>query len=167
MTFPIHPSTYDIAKYFEGCYLDAYKDPVGYWTQGWGHLLTLDKNAPKPPRIDQDTADRWLVGDMQQVAQRLCGGILEAPEALPVNKLGALVDFAFNLGTGALKSSTLLRKVNARAPDDEIIFQLGRWDKAGGMVLKGLKRRRAAEAMLWLSGGFDPAQLGDYISLFD
>lgn len=159
----IPPVTYDLIKYYEGCYLTPYKDPVGYWTVGYGHLLTLDKNAPQPPKIDRTEALAFLASDVAQTAQNVCSLILAPCRA---NLFAALVDFTFNMGSGRLKASTLLRKVNNQESQDDIIQELGKWDKAGGKVLVGLKRRRAAEAMVILTGGFDPKQVDDYMGLF-
>ena len=60
----------------------------------------------------------------------------------------ALLSFVYNLGVGALTSSTLLRKLNQR---DYIgaAYEFGRWDHAGGKVCEPLTRRRAAEAALF------------------
>jgi lysozyme len=60
----------------------------------------------------------------------------------------SLVSWTFNLGEGALKSSTMLKKINA-ARHDEVPGQMKRWNRAGGKVLKGLARRREAEAALY------------------
>jgi hypothetical protein len=55
--------------------------------------------------------------------------------------------WTYNVGEGALKSSTMLKKINA-ARHDEVPGQVKRWNRAGGKVLKGLARRREAEAAL-------------------
>ena len=60
----------------------------------------------------------------------------------------SLVSWTFNLGEGALKSSTMLKKINA-ARHDEVPGQMKRWNRAGGKVLKGLERRRQSEAALY------------------
>jgi lysozyme len=72
---------------------------------------------------------------------RLCPGI-DSPE-----RLAAIIDFTFNLGTGSLKVSTLRRKINA---DDWLaaVTEIKKWNKAGGRVLRGLTLRREAEATL-------------------
>ena len=72
---------------------------------------------------------------------RLC------PEIDTPERLASIIDFAFNLGSGALKASTLRRKINAGHWTD-VPSQLFRWNKAGGRVLRGLTNRRAAEAAL-------------------
>ena len=60
-----------------------------------------------------------------------------------------MIDFLYNLGIGNFKSSTLLRKINQgdfSAAANEFL----KWNKAGGIVLKGLENRRIAERMLFL-----------------
>jgi lysozyme len=65
------------------------------------------------------------------------------------NQFSALVSFAYNCGLGALKSSTLLKRVNANPNDENISYQFSRWNKAGGRVLKGLTKRRIDEDKLY------------------
>ena len=65
------------------------------------------------------------------------------------NQFGALVSFAYNIGTGALGRSTLLRMVNANPNDPAIRAEFLKWNRAGGRVLNGLTRRREAEANLY------------------
>jgi lysozyme len=59
-----------------------------------------------------------------------------------------VVSWTYNLEEGVLKSSTMLKKINA-ARHDEVLGQTKRWNRAGGKVLKGLERRREAEAALY------------------
>ena len=80
-----------------------------------------------------------------------------APKAAAVNahvsvplfrgQFDAVVSWTYNVGEGALKSSTMLKKINA-ARHNEVPGQVKRWNRAGGKVLKGLERRREAEAAL-------------------
>jgi lysozyme len=60
----------------------------------------------------------------------------------------AVLSWTYNLGEGALKSSTMLKKINAVRHED-VPAQIKRWNKAGGKVVKGLERRREAEAELY------------------
>jgi len=136
----------DLAKRFEGCSLTPYLDPVGYWTIGWGHLITHDKAAPEPEmRWTQEEADADLESAMAQFNQGVRSLVVvdltEAQEA-------ALTDFAYNLGLRSLRASTLLRKANAGdLPGAALEFP--KWKFAGGMVLPGLVKRRQAERDLW------------------
>jgi lysozyme len=65
------------------------------------------------------------------------------------NQFSALVCFAYNVGIGNLKKSTLLRKANINPNDETIAGEFAKWNKAGGKVLNGLTRRRLAEADLY------------------
>lgn len=68
---------------------------------------------------------------------------------LNINQYGALVDWAFNIGCGAAKSSTLIKRLNAgEDPNTVIANELPQWNKGGGKVLPGLVKRRAAEVKL-------------------
>ncbi len=66
-------------------------------------------------------------------------------------RFDALASFTFNLGAGALQRSTLRRKVN-REEHDAVPREFRRWVWAGGRKLKGLVRRREAEAALYVAG---------------
>jgi len=68
-----------------------------------------------------------------------------------------MVSFTFNCGEGALQRSTLLRKVNAK-DFDQAAEQFAPWNRGGGKVLKGLVRRRAAEAELFRNGNHEAVQ---------
>ena len=62
------------------------------------------------------------------------------------NQRGALTSFTFNVGGGAFRTSTLLRRLNAGEDPNTVATQeLPRWNKGGGKVLPGLVRRRQAE----------------------
>ncbi|OYR11196.1 phage lysozyme family protein [Brucella rhizosphaerae] len=68
---------------------------------------------------------------------------------LTENQYGALVSFTYNLGETNLSKSTLLKRINSRAPIAEIERSWLQWNKAGGKVLNGLTRRRQAEVALF------------------
>jgi lysozyme len=84
---------------------------------------------------------------MQDAKRFMAGAKLLLPNATG-GVLVAVSDFAYNLGLGRLKTSTLRKKIllndltSAKA-------ELLRWDKAGGRVLKGLTLRRKAESSLF------------------
>jgi lysozyme len=67
------------------------------------------------------------------------------------NQFAALVSFCFNVGEGAFRGSTLLKKLNA-GNFDAVPSELARWNKVGKNVSAGLTNRRAAEAGLWVKG---------------
>ena len=157
----------DLVKSFEGIpdgdpstvNIDPYLDPVSIWTIGWGHAIRYggrflkgeadraQMHALYPEGITLEQAEALLHADMIDT-----GRDVSTMLAVPVNdnEFGALVSFAFNLGTGNLRNSTLLKKLNAGdrpAAADQFL----RWVRADGRVLPGLVRRRAAERALFLA----------------
>lgn len=136
-----------LVKGSEGLRLQAYQDQVGKWTIGWGHLikLPLEEYLLTNP-ISRDTAERILRLDLTD-CEIAVNFLVKVP--LNQNQFDALCDFVFNLGTGALERSTLLKKLNA---GDYIgaSEEFPKWCKAGGKVLRGLVWRRETERFLFL-----------------
>lgn len=132
-----------LIKRFEGCRLAAYICPAGVLTIGYGHT---GADVRRGQVISQVQADTLLARDYArfEIAVRRLVHV-----AVTDNQLGALVSFAFNVGTGNLQKSTLLRMLNA---GDRLgaANQFKRWNRAGGRVLEGLTTRRAAERSLFL-----------------
>lgn len=136
----INPEGVALLKGFEGCKLTAYLCPAGVWTIGYGH--TGDVFAGQ--KITQQEADNLLNKDLAVFEQ---GVDKLTSKYLTENQFSALVCFAYNVGLGNLKSSTLLKKVNLAEPEASKEFL--RWNKAGGKELAGLTRRRKAEQVLF------------------
>jgi len=135
----------DLIKRFEGCRLEAYQDAVGIWTIGYGHT---GPNVNPGLKITQAQADVILAQDVERFASGVAANVkvgLTQPE------FDALVSFAFNVGLGAFRGSTLLRLLNDNADRTVVASQFLRWNKAGGRVLEGLTKRRNAEKALFLS----------------
>ena len=128
-------------KHFESCKLTAYQDSVGVWTIGWGHTAGVKKGD----NWTQDEADDILLNDLEKF-EGYVNQYVKVP--LTQNQFEALVSWTFNLGPGNLKSSTMLTKLNEKSYD-EVPSQMKRWNKAGGKVLRGLERRRNAEAAMF------------------
>jgi GH24 family phage-related lysozyme (muramidase) len=142
--------------------IDAYLDPVGIWTIGWGHAIPFQggflrgadneatARALYPGGITLEQAETLLRGDLIDTAAAVSS---LAQVALDDGQFGALVAFAFNLGSGALAKSTLLRLLNAGdvagAADQFLAWNKGR---VNGVLqpLAGLTRRRRAERALFL-----------------
>lgn len=136
---------YTLIRQFEGCKLMPYLCPGKVWTCGWG------STGPDvfPGRAwTQEYADTRMAQDARKFAK----GTLALCPGLQGDQLDAIADFAYNLGLGALRSSTLRRVVNDDGDADAIAAQLRRWVYAGGRRLRGLELRRAAEAQLMRGG---------------
>lgn len=138
----INQAGLELIKSFEGYREDAYLCPAGVWTIGWG----TTKNVRQGQTTNPEEAENFLRRDLKifeaQVAELV-------KVALTSNQFSALVSFAYNCGAGALKSSTLLKKLNQEdylGAAEEFL----KWNKAGGKMLAGLTRRRVAERSLFL-----------------
>lgn len=143
----------EIAKPFEGLFLKPYHDPVGYPTVGYGHLLSYQKWADLSQwsAVTQEEADRLLELDLIKARR---GVLYNVKVPLNPNQEAALIDFAFNLGIGNLRISTLLKMLN-RGEYESASGQFMRWNKAGGKVYRGLTRRRTAERFKFDQAMFD------------
>jgi lysozyme len=139
----------DMMHHFEGCKLQAYQCSAKVWTIGWGNTYYQDKRPVKQgDKVTQDQANELFEMVMNEFA-------IEVRKALTKevseNQFSALVCFAYNVGIGNLKKSTLLKKVNVNPNDETIAAEFAKWNKAGGKVLNGLVRRRKAEADLYFT----------------
>lgn len=130
-----------------------YRCPAGVMTVGFGHAITPADAFRYPLTAAQ--ADALLAADLSRFEPAVDRAV-----KVPVTPamFDALVAFAFNVGEGALRGSTLLRKLNRRdyqgAADQFLIWNKATDPKTGRKVtLKGLTRRREAERALFLSGG--------------
>jgi lysozyme len=135
-----------LCRHFEGFVSKPYLCPAGYWTQGYGTVNKPNKTTVKPgdPPITKEIAEIWLTTEIRNVY--LPGVLKRSPHLINYPYiLGALTDFAYNLGVPRYSSSTLSRRVNERDWESAIV-ELKRWTRGGGKVLPGLVRRREAEA---------------------
>ena len=136
-----------LCRRFEGLYLKPYLCPAGVATIGYGstHYENGVMVTMFDPPITKERAEQllmWMVRNKYlPEAIRLCPGV-DTPA-----RAGAIGDFNFNLGSGNLRASTLRRKVNEK-DWEAAVEQILRWDKAGGRRLRGLTKRRQAEALL-------------------
>lgn len=130
----------------EGCRLTAYPDPGSGGdprTIGSGHT---GPDVHEGLTITQAQADALLRQDLARFERGVAA--LVAGHATTQGQFDAMVSFAFNLGIGALAGSSLLR-LHRQGAFGAAAAEFGKWTHAGGRVLPGLVRRRAAEAALY------------------
>lgn len=132
-----------LIQHFESCELRAYLCPAGVWTVGWG---ATGDGIKRGTVWTQAMADAWLENRLAKDGERILKLLNGAPTTQ--RQFDALVSFAYNVGVAALTSSTLLKR-HIAGRYDEAQAEFKRWDKAGGRVLAGLTKRRAAEAALY------------------
>lgn len=136
-----------LCRRFEGFRSAPYLCPAGVGTIGFGATRYADGRPVllTDPPISLESAERLL--RLQLEREYLPAVLVLCPGATEPARLAALIDFAFNLGAGALRASTLRRRVNA-GDWESVPGELRRWVRGGGRVLPGLVKRRAAEAAL-------------------
>lgn len=130
----------NLIKQFEGVRLTAYKCPAGVYTIGYGHTRGVTRGM----KITEEEASAYLTADLRNSEKAV-----ERYDSIyhwNQNEFDALVSFTFNCGATNLRA--LLR--NGRRNRTQIAETLPLYRKAGGKVLKGLERRRAAEKALFL-----------------
>ena len=118
---------YNLIKTFEGLSLSAYRDEAGVWTIGYGSTRYHDGVAVKPgdklaSEVQADALFRNTLGQYEDAVNRH----VKAP--LSQNQFDALVSFTYNVGTGGLKESTLLVKLNEKNYAEAAAHFLA-WDK--------------------------------------
>ena len=132
--------------HFEGFSATPYLCPAGYWTIGYGTVYKPDGSrvTKDHPAISKALALEWLESEIRNNYMK---AVLSATPIL-INYpqlLGAMTDFAYNLGGPRYKASTLARRIREEKWQ-EAAEQLLLWNKGGGRVLSGLVKRRQAEA---------------------
>lgn len=128
-------------RQFEGLRLRAYKCPAGIPTIGYGHTAGVKMGQ----EITRERAEELLRAEVVRFE-----GYVDRLVTVPLTQgqFDALVAWTYNLGPGALEKSTMLRRLNA-GDYTGAADELERWNRAGGQVLAGLVRRRAAERALF------------------
>ena len=139
----INQAGIDLIKRFEGCKLTAYPDQLacGLPTIGYG----CTHNVKLGMTITQEQADEMLMNELTVFQKGVrCLVTVDITQGM----LNALCSFSYNLGLQALKNSTLLKLLNQGKYSDAQ-DQFRRWINAGGVPVKGLVARRAAEAEMF------------------
>lgn len=143
------PNGIAVTKYFESFEARAYPDPATGgkpYTIGFG---TTVYPSGAPVRLGdvctKEQAEKYLQNDLAKF-EKIVSDAVRVP--LNQGQFDALVSFTYNVGPANLRSSTLLKKLNA-GDYAGAAKEFPRWNKANGKVMKGLTRRRAAEQCLF------------------
>lgn len=138
----------DFIKSFETLQLKAYKalPTERYYTIGYGHC---GPDVKPGSSITEAEAEQMLAEDLTDFEK--CVSRSTAGWNLKQCQFDALVSLAFNVGVNAFQNSNLLKLVKQKADEATIRAEFGKWCHSGGRVLKGLQRRRQAEADMFFS----------------
>ena len=142
----------DLIKQFEGCKLNAYKDPGSKnglpITIGYGSTMYKDGSKIKlGDVITQQKAEELLQWEIDKKTNVIKSMNLH----LDNNQFDAITSFVYNCGIGAVNSSTMLKKIKINPNDETIRHEFMRFINNNGKVDKGLINRRKAEADLYFS----------------
>lgn len=138
---------YKLIQEFEGLKLSAYRCSAGVPTIGYGN--TQYENGVKVKMGDRITKERAETL-FRILADRFASDVLKLVKSkVNQNQFNALVSFAYNVGIGNLRNSTLLKKVNADPNDETIEFEFLKWVNAAGKRVQGLVNRRVAESKMY------------------
>lgn len=147
---PVSATVINLIKEFEGFESQAYIDTDGTPVIGYGLSNIAGKPVQIGDRISPEQADAALIAQLQVIQQELERAV---KVKLSDRQRSALASLSFNVGVDSIKTSTLVRKINAKdyaGAANEFL----RWDKAnvrGKLVqMPGLTRRRQAERQLFL-----------------
>ncbi|KAJ2057742.1 hypothetical protein GGI17_005474 [Coemansia sp. S146] len=150
----VNQATIDLIERFEGFVVRPAPDPIGLPTVGYGHLCK-SKNCGEVPYkfpLTKATAEELLRRDILTFTNCLDADIADKVTLNP-NQWGALVSWAFNIGCGNARTSSLVKRLNNGENANTVAQQeLPKWNRADGRVLKGLVDRRAAEVKLFKDG---------------
>ena len=140
----------DLVKDFEGFSAKAYPDPATGAepiTIGYGSTRYADGSKVKMGDVvTYQEAQRLLLLDLERRYNAIKNWL---PYNINQNQIDAVVSFAYNCGIGAFEKSTLRKKIWANPNDPAIKDEFMKWVRAGGKIMKGLRRRRSAEAKLY------------------
>jgi lysozyme len=142
----IAAATIALVSTFEGLRTVAYRDPVGIPTVCFAETRGVKMGDAYTVQQCKD-----MLGDRLHEFETGMRACLKSPDAIPDKPYEAFLSFSYNVGTGAFCNSTMARKINAgdiRGACDEF----PKWDKAAGIRLPGLTKRRTAERALCVEG---------------
>ncbi|MCF0265993.1 lysozyme [Acinetobacter guillouiae] len=131
----------NLIRGFEDLRLKAYDDGVGVWTIGYGTTVINGVKVKKGDTCTAEQAKSYMAQDLKKFESAVNTAV-KVP--LNQNQFDALVSLTYNIGNGAFKDSTLLKKLNAK-DYKAAAAQFDRWNKGGGKVMQGLVNRRAKE----------------------
>jgi lysozyme len=139
---------YKLICEFEGLSLKPYLCSAKVPTIGYGNTYYL--NGKRVTLLDGPITKEYAFEIYKEVADRFAKKVSAMLKVeVTQNQFNALVSFNYN--TGALYTSTLLKKVNANPNDETIDAEFKKWIRAGGKIVKGLVTRREKESNLYFS----------------
>ena len=133
---------------FEGFRNYPYLDSANVPTIGYGSTFYMDgRKVTMSDKPISECDARVLLGLVSHKFAEQVDDVITSK--INQNQFDALVSLVYNIGIGAFRQSTILRKVNDNPNDESIAYEFSRWKRAGGQILNGLVLRRKKEAELY------------------
>lgn len=139
----INQSGLMLIKSYEDFRPKPYDDGTGTLTIGYGHT----RSVVMPVVVTEEEATKLLIEDIHYFEDAVRR---EVRVIINRNQFSALVSLTYNIGEGAFRNSTLLKKLNNQN-FEAAVGEFEKWNKGGNRELKGLVRRRAAEKQLFMT----------------
>ncbi len=135
-----------------GMRLDVHDDGFGYPTVGVGHLVLDRDNLEIGDEITPAQGRAFLQDDLYEAREAVMRYV---KVDLAQHEFDALVIFAFNIGVGAFRKSSLVRRLNAGEDRKSVAkFEMPRWNKVRGKYVRGLKNRRVDTAQMFTDADY-------------
>ena len=133
---------------FEGYRATTYPDPGSSGLPITGGYGTTRNEGGMPFQLGVTYSRDYWNTLFERDLNEFADGVRARVGKVTQNQFDALVSFAYNLGLGNLSKSTLLKK-HLAGDYEGAAREFRKWNRAGGIVLRGLTRRREAEAALY------------------
>lgn len=138
----------EIIKKYEGLRLEAYRDPVGIPTIGYGHTSGVRMGQS----ITREQAEEFLKEDV--VVAETAVFKYDKLYGWTQNQFDALVSFTYNCGAGNLEKLTAKGTRTKQVISEKMLTYI---KAGGGKVLSGLLKRRQEEKALFDAKGGESA----------
>jgi len=146
----LNENGYKLICEFEGLKLKPYLCSAKIPTIGYGN--TYYPNGKRVTLLDDAITKEYAFEMFKSIADKFAKRVDDMViKEVNQNQFNALVSFAYNVGTGAFATSTLLKKVNNNPNDITIKNEFLKWTKGGGKVIQGLVNRREKESEIYFS----------------
>lgn len=151
MDFKFSPAAAELIGKFEGFRAKPYLDGGGVATIGYGTIQYPNgtKVTLKDPSIDKETAMSYLLFFLNKEILPVIDKVITVDQTQ--KQIDALACLIYNIGTAGFSKSTLLKKINAKAPIGDIQSAWSSWKFDNGKVIPGLVSRRTQEFKYYTS----------------
>jgi lysozyme len=141
---------YHLITKFEGFSAKPYLCPAKIPTIGFGNCYYT--NNKKVTLLDKPITEIEAFEMFKSIADKFADKVSKlVTYPINQNQFNSLVSICYNIGVAAFQISTLLKMVNENANNPKIKDQFLRWNKAGGVVINGLTKRRENEVLVYFS----------------